>query len=163
MYLSYEKRIIQVSPPLEGRVTVSYPMVVKGIGEYINDVVHYKIWDGIEERINKAKIIAHTAKWLCVYPPVALRVPSDEWSQMGKKTRKFSVRVPIRFAMYAVNYLLCEPLSRQQVSNPLEHDIGDSNIILHPTAIKPMLHQMEKGNYDPEIFSFYLERIIGNG
>lgn len=92
-------------PNLEGKIFLSYPAVISAVGRYINDVMHYKLWHDVK-LTNRAKMIAHTIKWLSHYHVIAVNVDADDYMTLSEEERLYILEINTFFIGTAIRYFL---------------------------------------------------------
>lgn len=92
-------------PSLSGKLSAAYPSVISAIGRYINDIMHYKMWHDVKIA-NKAKMIAHTIKWLSHYNIINVNINIDEYKLLNKKERFFLLEINTLFIAAVIRYFL---------------------------------------------------------
>lgn len=92
-------------PSLDGKIHVNYANVLASIGRYVNDIVHYKLWHKVPVT-NRAKMIAHTVKWIIQYPPVVMSLSQDDYKSLPDNAKSFSLDVSGLFAALVIRYFL---------------------------------------------------------
>lgn len=90
---------------LKGRLHISYPSIISAIGRYVNDIMHYKLWHNVRVA-NKAKMIAHTIKWLTHYQVVFVSLNKDEYLRLNETERKIALEINTFFIAAVIRYFL---------------------------------------------------------
>ena len=118
-YSFYERRVVAISemaqvfvgvvevkfPRLQGRIFISYPAIISAVGRYVNDIMHYKMWHNVKIA-NKAKMVAHTIKWLTNYQVVSVALDKKEYMSLPDADRQFVLEINTFFIGAVIRYFL---------------------------------------------------------
>jgi len=118
-FLLYERRVNAIAavaeyvvvnitkqfPNLNGKIHISYGSIISAIGRYVNDIMHYKVWHDVK-LANKAKMIAHTIKWLAQYNVIVSSVSGKDYFQLSKKEKRTVLQLNTIFIGAVIRYFL---------------------------------------------------------
>lgn len=92
-------------PIFKGKISISYTAAISAIGRYINDIMHYKLWHDVKIA-NKAKMIAHTVKWLSQYNVVCSAVSAEDYKSLSEEERTILLEINSMFINAVIRYFL---------------------------------------------------------
>ena len=131
-------------PNLKGKLFVSYASAISAIGRYVNDIMHYKLWHDVKIA-NKAKMIAHTIKWLSHYNVIVSNVSADDYRSFTQDERKALLEINAFFINSVVRYFL---------SFFCNGNIPSSK------SYDKIFYLIETGQYDPKTAAVAFDGII---
>lgn len=134
-------------PCLRGKLHVNYSNVLAGIGRYMNDIVHYKLWHRIGTT-NRAKIVAHSIKWLWLYPVVSVSISDIEYKKLSPGARKFVLDLNLCFIGLLIGYVL------EGFSDRIPTPIG---------KFRKIFYLLQTGQYDARNATLIFEEILFGG
>lgn len=140
----FKSEIESIFPKLNGKLIISYPAAISAIGRYINDIMHYKLWHDVKIA-NKAKMIAHTIKWLSHYPLISVNVNADEYFLLSDVEKS---------AVLEMNSLFIGAVIRYYLAYFCNGDIPSSK------RYDKVFYLLETGQYDAKNASVAFDGII---
>lgn len=92
-------------PSIAGKININYANIIGSMGRYINDIMHYKLWHDVGIA-NRAKMVAHTIKWLSIYPVISVSIDKDAYASLSTDTRYFLLEINSQFIACIIGYFL---------------------------------------------------------
>lgn len=140
------KKIISKNPNLDEFIFISYQNIHVAIGRYFNDVDHYKKRHKIV-LTHTSKIIAHTIKWISIYPSIFCSVPYHKWELLNNDERTILLNVNYYFIEQVVQYFM----------DKVNPNISESTYV---KIYADLFYYLKTGNYNERMASLWFERII---
>lgn len=138
---------ITIFPSLAGKIHVNYAHILAGIGRYVNDIVHYKLWHKVPVT-NRAKMIAHTVKWIIQYPPVVATVSENDYKNLPDEAKSFTLGVSALFSALVIRYFLNFFHQEDGTEVPCE------------TRYRKIFYLIETGQYDAKNATLIFEGLL---
>jgi hypothetical protein len=131
-------------PSFKGKLAISYTSAMAAIGRYINDIMHYKLWHDVKIA-NKAKMIAHTIKWLSHYNVVCATATAEDYASFSEAERRVLLEINSAFIGVVIRYFL---------SYFCDGDIPSAK------SYEKIFYLIETGQYDAKTAAVAFEGII---
>jgi hypothetical protein len=135
---------IERIPALEGKLFISHPALISAVGRYVNDIMHYKMWHNVRFA-NKAKMIAHTIKWLSQYHVVTTSITSGDYQKLSPGEKSYVLEMNTIFINTVIRYFLAHFCHGEVPSS---------------TAYAKFFYLLDTAQYDEKTASVAFEGII---
>jgi hypothetical protein len=140
------EEIIVECPNLSGKIFISYQNLSIALGRYFNDVDHYKARHNID-LIRTSKIIAHTIKWVSLYPVLFSSVRLEQAGSLSDKERGVLYNVNYYYIYAIIDYFI----------NTTGVDISEQT---YNRIYNDLTYYLKTGNYNERMASLWFEQII---